>query len=279
MRKPAVADFFYERSATALSRQIERCFRHPMGPGSVPELGGTEPLRTVGLVSPHAGYMYSGPTAAHGFYRLASQQKPAVVVILGPNHHGVGAPISLSKEVWQMPMGLVKTDTEVAERILDAVPEAKWDEVAHLQEHSIEVQVPFLQYIYGSDFKIVAIALARQSAATSRVLGQAIASALTNKRGLVIASSDFTHYEPQASAKSKDNLALEAIFNMRPEQLEETVKNHNITMCGSGPVMAMLTACTLRGASASHLLSYGTSGDITGDPSRVVGYASVEITT
>jgi AmmeMemoRadiSam system protein B len=200
------------------------------------------------------------------------------VVILGPNHHGVGAAISVSKDDWQTPLGAVKTDVEVGEYIVAALPEAQWDEIAHRQEHSIEVQIPFLQYIYGKDFKILAISLARQTAASSRALGEAIASALGNKRGLIIASSDFTHYEAQASASSKDKLALDAILGMGPEQLEETVKRHGISMCGPGPIMTMLTACALRGAKDSRLLTYATSGDITGDPSRVVGYASVEIT-
>lgn len=278
MRKPSVAGFFYERSESALRQQIEHCFRHPVGPGSLPELDGAHSQSILGLVSPHAGYMFSGPVAAHGFYRLSYEEKPEVVVILGPNHHGVGAAIALSKQEWLSPLGSVKVDTGVAEGILSAFPEAQWDDAAHLREHSVEVQVPFLQYIYGDDFRIVPIVLARQNASTSRVLGQAIASALEDKRGLIIASSDFTHYESQSSASRKDKMALAAVANMNPEQLEETVNAGDISMCGPGPIMTMLTACTLMGAKTSTLLSYATSGDITGDPSRVVGYASVEVT-
>jgi len=278
VRKPAVAGFFYERSPSVLRQQIERCFKHNLGPGSLPEPSAPNPRNILGLVSPHAGYMFSGPVAAHGFYRLSNQAKPQVVVILGPNHHGVGAPISLSKEEWQTPLGSLKIDTAVAERIISAIPDAQWDESAHLREHSVEVQVPFLQYIYGSDFRIVPIVLGRQSYSANQALGKAIASALDPERGLVIASSDLTHYETQSSASRKDKMVLDAVAKMDPERLGETVDAHNITMCGPGPIMAMLIACALMGAKNSTLLSYATSGDITGDYSRVVGYASIEVT-
>lgn len=279
MRKPARAGSFYSGSPTGLQRQIEDCFRHPLGPGALPGGGNPAERRTLGLVNPHAGYVYSGPVAANGFFRLASEKKPGVVVIVGPNHSGLGAEVAVSREgKWQMPSGTVEVDLGVGEAIISAGRWAKWDDLAHSMEHSLEVQVPFLQYIYGSDLRVVAIAMMRQEWEVARDLGQAIAAALKGKDGLIIASSDFSHYESQASANRKDHLALDAILGMDPARLEETVSGHNISMCGPGPVMAMITACKELGAKKASLLKYATSGDVSGDYSQVVGYASVAVT-
>jgi AmmeMemoRadiSam system protein B len=279
MRKPAVAGSFYPGSFTGLQSQIEDCFRHPLGPGALPGEGKTAERHILGLVSPHAGYIYSGPVAAHGFFRIAAEKKPQTVVIVGPNHRGLGAMVAVGREgTWQTPLGSVDLDVEVGEAIISAGHWAKWDDLAHSMEHSLEVQVPFLQYLYGSEFKIVPIAMLRQELEIAQDLGGAIAAALKGKEGLIIASSDFSHYESQSSASRKDRLALEAILNLDPARLEETVNSHNISMCGPGPVMAMITACQELGAKKASLLRYATSGDVTGDYSQVVGYASVEVT-
>jgi MEMO1 family protein len=279
MRKPAVAGSFYPGSFTGLQRQIEDCFKHPLGPGTLPGEAKSAERHTLGLVSPHAGYIYSGPVAAHGFSRIAAEKKPGTVVIVGPNHRGLGAAVAVGREgTWQTPLGTVEVDIEVGEAIISAGHSAKWDDLAHSMEHSLEVQVPFLQYIYGSDFKIVPIAMLRQEVEIAQDLGRAIAAALKGRDGLVIASSDFSHYESQASASRKDHLALDAILSLDPARLEETVNSHNISMCGPGPVMAMITACKELGAKKANLLRYATSGDVTGDYSQVVGYASVEVT-
>ena len=278
MRKAAVAGAFYAGGAEELRQQIEGCYRHPLGPGTLPGKPEEGARHIIGLVSPHAGYMYSGPVAAHGFLELASETEPGVVVIMGPNHRGMGASIALSQEEeWQTPLGSVRVDREVGGKIISESRWAQWDDLAHRFEHSIEVQLPFLQYIYGGKFRIVPIAMLRQDLDTSQDLGQAIASALKDKKGLIIASTDFTHYEPQSSANRKDRLALEAILNLDPKQLETTVATHNISMCGCGPVMAMLIATKLLGANKARLLRYATSGDVVGDYSAVVGYASVEV--
>ena len=278
MRKAAVAGSFYAGRREELKRQIEDCFRHPLGPGKLPGKP-KEERRILGLVSPHAGYIYSGPVAAYGFLELASEAEPEVVVVLGPNHRGMGASIALSQEEeWQTPLGTVKVDREIGRKIISESRWARWDDLAHQFEHSLEVQLPFLQYIYTEKFRIVPIAMMRQDLGPSQDLGQAIASALKGKDSLIIASTDFTHYEPQSQASKKDRLALETILNLDPKQLETTVNAHNITMCGYGPVMAMLTAAKLIGANKARLLRYATSGDVVGDYSAVVGYASVEIT-
>ncbi len=279
MRKPAVAGSFYPGSFTGLQRQIEDCFKHPLGPGALPGEGRSVERHTLGLVSPHAGYIYSGPVAANGFSRIAAEKKPATVVIVGPNHRGLGGAVAVGREgTWQTPLGTVEVDVVVGEAIISAGHWAKWDDLAHGMEHSLEVQVPFLQYIYGPEFKIVPIVMLRQELEVSEDLGRAIAAALKGKDGLIIASSDFSHYESQSSASRKDRMALDAILNLDPARLEETVNSHNISMCGPGPVMAMIVACKELGAKKARLLRYATSGDITGDHSQVVGYASVAVT-
>ncbi|HJX69996.1 MAG TPA: AmmeMemoRadiSam system protein B [Dehalococcoidia bacterium] len=279
MRKPVVAGSFYAGAASGLHRQIEDCFKHTLGPGALPRAPKAGERHILGLVSPHAGYIYSGPVAAHGFFQLALEGKPEVVVILGPNHRGIGAEVALSKEDrWQTPLGYLEIDSEVGERIVSAARWAQWDDLAHSWEHSIEVQLPFLQYIYQAGIRVVPIAMLRQDLEASQDLGGAIATALKGRNGIIVASSDFTHYESQSAASKKDNLALEAILSLDAKQLENVVSRHNISMCGPGPVMSMLTACQKLAASQARLLRYATSGDITGDYSQVVGYASVEVT-
>ncbi len=279
MRKPAVAGSFYAGSPASLQRQIEDCFKHPLGPGALPGDTRSAERHTLGLVSPHAGYRYSGPVAANGFALLAGEKMPETVVIVGPNHRGLGAEVAVGRQgSWQTPLGSVDVDPEVGEAVIAGGQWARWDDLAHGLEHSLEVQVPFLQYIYGSGFKIVPIAMLRQDLEIARDLGRAIASALKGRAGLIIASTDFSHYEAQASAVRKDRLAIDAILRLDPALVEATVIGQNISMCGPGPVMAMIAAARELGARTASLLRYNTSGDITGDYSEVVGYASVAIT-
>jgi len=278
MRKPVVAGSFYAGSQAGLRRQIEDCFKHTLGPGTLPDIHKTGERHILGLVSPHAGYQYSGHVASHGFLQIASETKPQTVIIIGPNHSGMGSVVSLSNEDrWQTPLGDIELDIETGESIISASSWAGWDDLAHSQEHSIEVQLPFLQYIYKDRFRVILITMMRQNSEVSQDLGNAIAAALKGKDGIIIASSDFSHYEIRASASKKDHLAIEAILAMNPKQLEEVVNNYDISMCGPGPVMTMLVACKQLGANNARLLRYATSGDITGD-SRVVGYASIAVT-
>ena len=279
MRKPAVAGSFYPASGAKLRQFIEDCFRHNLGPGSLPRASVAAERKIMGLVSPHAGYVYSGPVAAHGFFRVAESQKPQTVVIIGPNHRGLGADVAVGgTDQWDTPLGTVELDGGVVEAITSSSKWVQRDDMAHSMEHSIEVQVPFLQYVFGSGFRIVPVVMMRQDLMVSEELGRALAAALKGKEALVIASSDFSHYEPQQTAASRDRLALGAILDLDPARLETVVKANQISMCGPGPVMAMLTACQELGAKKGRLLKYATSGDITGDYSQVVGYASVEIT-
>lgn len=282
-RKAAVAGTFYASGDTALRAQIEWCFKHTIGPRSLPAVAADQrPRKILGLISPHAGYAYSGPVAAHGFYELARDGKPDLVVILGPNHRGWGAPVAIgSNQRWQTPLGEISLDVEVGRQIVEAIPQAQLDDYAHAMEHSIEVQLPFLQFLYGKAFSIVPIALFSQDLHTdlhtSSALGKAIASAVAGRNALIIASTDFTHYEGRHEAAEKDSIALDRILRLASEELFEVVHHHGITMCGPGPVAATIAACRQMGATGAELLCYATSGEMGGDYGQVVGYASVKI--
>ncbi|MDI6689471.1 MAG: AmmeMemoRadiSam system protein B [Actinomycetota bacterium] len=275
IRKPAVAGLFYQADPDDLRTQLEDCFLNPLGPGSLPQVNPKGEHRIIGLISPHAGYMYSGPIAAHGFHRLARDQETKLAIILGPNHSGIGSPVAISKRIWNMPLGSVEIDSKVAQEIES--PVINEDEMAHIREHSIEVQLPFLQYLYGARFKFVPICMLDQSLETNLRVGEILAEALSEKEAIIIASTDFTHYEPHSQAQRKDKEALQAILELDPHKLNGVVKNLSITMCGTGPVMAMLTACRILGAKKAKLISYATSGDVTGDFGAVVGYASLAV--
>ena len=278
IRLPYQAGAFYSSSTGALRKQIKDCFLHPFGPGSSPKV--KDGLRKlISLISPHAGYMFSGPVAANGYYFAAQDGRPEKIIILGPNHTGYGSQVSIMVEgIWRMPLGDVEVDTELAQEIQQASDLIDIDENAHRFEHSIEVQLPFLQYIYGNAFKFVPICLMMQDLETSRDVGEAIARAASGRNILIIASTDMSHYQPYKVVEAKDLLAIEAMLQLDESQLQSTVASNNISMCGYGPVSAAISASKKLGAKQGHLLSYRTSGDITGDQARVVGYASLAIT-
>jgi len=278
VRRPCQAGSFYAGTPEALRKQIESCFTHKLGPGKVPTV--QEGARSVlGVVCPHAGYMYSGPVAAHSYFSMAVDGKPDVVVILGPNHTGQGSGLAVMKEgVWRTPLGDAQIDKETADQILRGSGIIDVDELAHVYEHSIEVQLPFLQYLYGSAFRFVPISFLMQDFESSHEVGQAVAEALRGKNAVVIASTDMTHYEPQEKAEKKDGKALSALEKLDEREFFSTVEGYNITACGYGPVVALVTAVKLLGARKGQILCYKTSGDVIGDYSAVVGYASVAFT-
>jgi MEMO1 family protein len=279
IRYPAVAGSWYAGTPDLLHQQLEELFIHRLGPGSLPSVSMEGPHDIVGLVVPHAGYMASGPVAAHAYHHLATDGKPDVIVILGPNHTGRGSGISIMNEgVWRTPLGDMEIDTETANNIVQASNIIDIDDRAHLFEHSIELQLPFLQYLYGSKFKFVPICLMMQDLLSSSEVGKAISTALKGKNGLVIASSDLTHYEPQERAEQKDRLAIDAALAMDETQYYNAVESYGISTCGYGPVIATIVAAKELGAKKAELLCYKTSGDVLGDRSAVVGYASVSIT-
>lgn len=279
IRHPCQAGAFYAGTAQSLKAQIEGCFTHRFGPGKLPKVVEDGVRNVVGLICPHAGYMYSGPVAAHAYYSLAVDGKPDVVVIFGPNHTGRGSALALMGEgVWRTPLGDVEIDTLTAKQIVDESRIVDVDDSAHTFEHSIEVQLPFLQYLYGSTFKFVPICFLMQDLKSSREVGRAVAKALSGKNSLIIASTDMTHYEPHEQAQRKDKMAIDAVAKMDEELYYSTVESQNISTCGYGPTVAVITAAKLLGAKRAQLLCYKTSGDVISDFSSVVGYASMSFT-
>lgn len=279
MRHPAYAGTFYEGTAQSLKRQITECFTHELGPKTLPKVADSKLKQVVGLISPHAGYMFSGPVAAHGYYSLALDGRPDLVVIFGPNHTGIGSALAVMREgAWRTPLGDVEIDRAAADAIVTESNIIDVDDGAHAREHSIEVQLPWLQYLYGSSFKFVPICFLMQDLQSSREVGMAVAKALRDKNALVIASSDMTHYEPQKLAEKKDKAVIEEATKLDAEKLYSTVEALQVSMCGYGPAIAAITAAKELGAKKGSLLCYKTSGDIVGDYSAVVGYASVILT-
>jgi AmmeMemoRadiSam system protein B len=177
--------------------------------------------------------------------------------------------------VWRTPFGDVEVDTLVAREILRETGLVDVDELAHRFEHSVEVQLPFLQYLYGSDFKFVPLCFQMQDLASAVEVGKALAAVLAGKNAVVIASSDMTHYEPQRNAAAKDMMALKAVEAMDEKRFYSVIEKQNITACGYGPIAALIVAAKGLGVKEADLLCYKTSGDVTGDYSSVVGYAAV----
>jgi len=276
IRKPAVAGLFYEGSKDRLIKQIEWAFQHDLGPRMLPK---GEPGRERSIIAaqvPHAGYVYSGPAAAHVYYALYYDGKPDTFIIIGPNHHGIGAPVAIyDGDAWETPLGTIPIDKELVD-LLSKHDVFELDDRAHEQEHSLEVQVPMLQYVFGNNFQIVPIALADQSLFTIKKIAEAIVDAwdVSGRDIVVLASSDMSHYEPHEVTMEKDKEAIMAIEALDADALYRIIFEKNVTMCGFGAVAVAITLARMLGAKP-FTLTYYTSGDISGDKSAVVGYASI----
>ena len=270
-RKPAVAGMFYAGEAKQLEEQIRWCYQHKIGPGVLPQVNQEGPRRIAALVVPHAGYMYSGPVAAHAYGELARDGVFDTAVIIGPNHTGYGPPVSLGTDKeWHTPLGEVEVNWEMTQKLAGGVMQI--DESAHMYEHSVEVQLPWLQHLYPR-VKIVPITMLAQDMNTAYEVGRAIAKVADNT--IIIASSDFTHYEPYSVAKEKDFSMIAAIIGLDEKDLYRKRNLLQCSMCGYGPVAAAIVAAREKKATEAKLLKYATSGDSTGDFSSVVGYASL----
>jgi AmmeMemoRadiSam system protein B len=278
IRRPAVAGYFYELNKERLLKQIEDCFKGPFGPGSLPEVKREGEGKILALVVPHAGYIYSGQAAAHAYYALAQDGKPKRIVIIGPNHRALGAEVAIfTRGEWQTPLGNVPIDEELAREILANSDIVKDDPDAHLYEHSIEVQLPFLQYLFGNDFSFVPITVYNKTLPVGIHLGNVLADVLSGERAVVIASTDLTHYEPEEVAMERDRKAIKSIKALNETELYLNIGKYSITMCGPAGVVAAIVFGKKRGAKKGVLYKYYTSGDIE-DMLNVVGYASMGIT-
>ncbi|MCX9085165.1 MAG: MEMO1 family protein [Candidatus Methanoperedens sp.] len=263
MRAPAVSGQFYPRGKNDLDRQISTCFEN------VPSAR----RQVLGAVVPHAGYIYSGNTAAYVYSVLPEAD---IFVLIGPNHTGQGSPVSVSSEKWSTPLGEVNSDIE----FIKALPRKiiDMDENAHRYEHSIEVQLPFLQHSF-SGFKIVPICMGMQDEETAQDVGLEIAEAVRklNKKIIIIASSDFSHYKPEKVAREDDAYFISSILEMDVPGFYLKLYERGASVCGYGPIAAMLAATKALGAKKVSLLKYSTSGDVSGDFDAVVGYAGIVV--
>lgn len=265
IRAPAVAGQFYPGTLRDLDKEVGRLTRDV-----------AERIPARGVVVPHAGYVYSGGVAGEVF---SSVELPDRHVIFCPNHTGLGADAAvMSRGAWRMPWGDVPIDESLADRLRAACPLLSEDRSAHAREHSLEVQLPFLRR-FRDPFRFVPIALGRLSLPDCRTLGEAVASVIRDDPSppLLIASSDMTHYESDATARKKDQKAISRILALDPEGLYKTVRSERITMCGVIPATVVLFAAVSLGATEARLVKYSTSGDVSGDHGQVVGYAGLAI--
>jgi AmmeMemoRadiSam system protein B len=264
-RQPVVAGQFYpgreDELRTSLSQMI------PL-----------HPLKIVakGIVAPHAGYVYSGSIAGQVYSRI---KIPSTVLIIGPNHHGAGAAAALYPEgEWLTPLGRSPINSRFNQLLLQHCLYLQSDNLAHQREHSLEVQLPFLQYL-RPDLSFSALCIGHGDFTVLREIGLGIAAAISElgEEVLIIASSDMTHYESADSALQKDTLALECLLALHAKGLLDVCQQRRITMCGVVPTAVMIEAVLQLGASRADLVAYGNSGEVTGDDQNVVGYAAVTV--
>jgi MEMO1 family protein len=282
VRRAAVAGSFYPAGVAELREAVDASFMHRLGPGVLPPLvaPGPEP-ELKACVCPHAGYVYSGPIAAHSYLDVSQLEAPGLVVIVGPNHYGLGSGVATYGEgEWETPLGKVRVDREASKRIVELTGIVDIDPEAHRREHSIEVQLPFLQRLYGQSFSFLPVSLAFQEKAIARDLGKGLAELLKEAAGAgvraaLIASSDLTHYEPAAQAKEKDTALLKHVERLDLDAFYTTLERRNVTACGYGAIATVMEACRLLGYERGRVNAYATSGDVTGENEAVVGYPSV----
>jgi len=264
IRQPAVAGAFYEGTPDRLRAQVDACF------DAIP----AKKERFIGAVVPHAGLMYSGHVAA-AFYGMA--ELPKRLVILCPNHTGAGHFAAINREgAWRTPFGDAAIDSGLADALMSKTKLLAEDSRAHAREHSLEVQLPFLQRLLGDGFTFVPICLGAHRLDYAEEIGRAIADVLKEEGDVaILASSDLNHYEDQQSTLRKDQLAIDQVLARNPQELWRVVDEYDVSMCGFIPTTAMLVAANQLGARDARLIKHATSGDINRDYSHVVGYASI----
>ncbi len=265
LRLPAVAGRFYPSHPAELTALVHQCS------GTDP---GQPPIPVRACLVPHAGYVYSGHVAGAVLARIALPRK---IIILGVRHYPRGEPAAiLSSGAWRTPLGDARIDEALAEALKKACPLLREDSVAHSTEHSLEVQLPFLQLL-APDFTFVPVALGTVRFESLVSVGEAIGRVLENSKEnvLLLTTSDLNHYEDDATTRIKDRKAIEQLLALEPRGLYDTCRNEEISMCGLGPAAAMLTALKALGVKKSELVKYATSADVSGDRDAVVGYAGM----
>lgn len=273
-RLPVVSGIFYPNNPVELKQLIDQSFRDQnFGPNKMPP--SKSKRRIYGIVSPHAGYVYSGAVAANGFYEVSSMEFDNVVMI-GPNHYGIGSGVAMMHNgTWETPLGQIEINPYLALEISKNSRIIDFDDFAHSRDHCLEVQIPFLQYIKKNEFKIVPIVLIMQDRETASEIGKSIAESTANTNTLLIASSDFTHYESNNEAYRKDGELIKAILSLDISKFYAVLEELVVSACGYGAIASIMKAVKELGATKGELLKYATSGNITGDMSAVVGYSSI----
>lgn len=272
IRTPAVAGMFYPKAQQELRSNIRGCFLHNFGPGKLPP---SNDENIIGVIVPHAGYMYSGPIAANSYYAISSL-RPDLVIIIGPNHWGIGCDIAAMKDgLWRTPLGDVEVDTHTAIEINKISKNIELDFFSHTRDHSLEVQVPMLQEIYSHKFKILPIILINQSHDAAKEIGMAVSKISKDKKTVIVGSSDFTHYEENEFAYKQDKSLIEPILGMDADEFYRILQKNQVSACGYGAIASTIIACKELGATKGTLVKYATSGDVTGEKNSVVGYASI----
>jgi AmmeMemoRadiSam system protein B len=267
MRQPAVAGKFYPRTEGQVRTEIDHLYDTYLG--RRPTLNRNGPRNIVGLVVPHAGYVYSGPVAVHAYAALAEDGFPDTFIVIGPNHSGIGSPVAITTEDFDTPLGRVRIDKEIVDRMGRLIAD---DPMSHRYEHSIEVQLPFIQYL-REDVTFVPIAMAAQDYETAVEVADEIKGACRGRDIVIVASTDFSHYVPAPVAARQDRSVIDRILELDAEGVYDTVIRKNVSMCGYGPVMTMLLAS---GGKKAELLKYGSSGDVS-PMEDVVGYAAIKV--
>ena len=275
VRHPAVSGQFYPSDPIELSELVEACYAHKLGPGSLPPAPPTE-AEAVAVIAPHAGYVYSGPVAAHSYLHVSSMRSPDLIVVVAPNHYGVGSGVSTFEEgEWVTPLGRMKVDAGASRRLVELCDLVSVDPAAHRLEHSLEVQLPFLQKLYGDRIPFLPVSLLFQDFETAAAVSEALATVVRGKRAVLVASSDLTHYETAESAREKDAALLREVVKMDVKGFYSTLERLNVTACGFGAIATgMLTAGAL-GLKRGELLKYASSGETSGDNVQVVGYGAL----
>jgi AmmeMemoRadiSam system protein B len=273
-----VAGQFYPDRREALVQAIEEAYRSPLGPGALPVVNEAGPREILGLVCPHAGYPYSGHVAATSFAALAADGRPDSVVVLGFAHRSRPSLGALQTSgAWRTPLGEAEIDQELATALAARLPKMV-DSVAALSgEHSLEVQLPFLQHLYGDSLRFVPVMMDDQSWDSARQVGAALAEAGADRDLVIVASTDMTHYMPAEVAQRQDLYLAEFIRDFDAEGLIREARRQGITMCGTGPTAAMLIAARALGATRAEILAYHHSGEVA-PMAEVVGYLSAKVT-
>lgn len=295
-RKTTVAGMFYDQNTQSLEKQIQECFTHTIGPGSLPKEKTMDRKNVLGVIVPHAGLPCSGPFAAHSFYTLVEYGFPDTIILIGPNHSGMGPEVAVDpKGEWETPLGPLSIDEQIATKLSSTNPITADAATLHQRENSLEVQLPFIKYFSNQLNKkcsIVPLVMSQQNLETSKQVGEEFTKIINNeqKHVAIVASSDFSHegysygrFPPSGLtadefARKQDKYALDAIQQKNPEVLFKNIQNKGISMCGYGPVITLLTVATHYPELSVELLKYGTSHDTCSDSNTCVGYGALAVT-